>query len=232
MRVALITGASRGVGHAIAAEFLRLGYALATPLRRPETLPADLAGPHTFALPYDATSRGEDAVVAAALERFGRLDALVLNAGVLAHVGLETCDPEADDAALDHLFEVNVKAPFRMARAALPALKVSGAGRAVVVSSLSGKRVLGLNVGYQMSKHAVTALAHAIRRAGWEQGVRCVALCPGFVATDMTAHVSELAAQDMTQPQDLARLVGAVVTLPNSASVAELMVNCRHEATL
>jgi NAD(P)-dependent dehydrogenase (short-subunit alcohol dehydrogenase family) len=91
---------------------------------------------------------------------------------------------------------------------------------------------MGLNAGYQMSKHAVVALTHAVRRAGWEHGIRATAVCPGFVETDMTAHVTDLPREEMTDPADIARLVATVVALPNNAAVAELLVNCRYEHML
>jgi NAD(P)-dependent dehydrogenase (short-subunit alcohol dehydrogenase family) len=155
-------------------------------------------------------------------------NAVVNNAGIARFVGLE--DGDEDD--LDDLLAVNVTAPFRLIRAALPYLKVSGRGRVINVASLSGKRVMGLNAGYQMSKHAVVALTHAVRRIGWPHGIRATALCPGFVDTDLTAHVTDVAHQDMTDPKDLAKLVATVVALPNTAAVAELLVNCRYEHML
>ena len=162
------------------------------------------------------------------MARFGRIDVLVNNAGISRPLTLE----QGSEDDLDALLDVNVKAPFRVIRAALPHLKASGSGRVINVASLSGKRVLGLNVGYQMSKHAVVALTHAVRRAGWEHGIRATALCPGLVETDMTARITEVAREEMTNPADLAKLVATVVALPNNAAVAELLVNCRYENML
>jgi NAD(P)-dependent dehydrogenase (short-subunit alcohol dehydrogenase family) len=91
---------------------------------------------------------------------------------------------------------------------------------------------MGLNAGYQISKHAVVALTHAVRRIGWEHGIRATALCPGFVNTDLVAHVTDVPQDQMTDPADIARLVATVVALPNTAAVAELLVNCRYEHML
>jgi NAD(P)-dependent dehydrogenase (short-subunit alcohol dehydrogenase family) len=88
------------------------------------------------------------------------------------------------------------------------------------------------NVGYAMSKFALVALTHAVRQAGWADGVRATALCPGFVATDMTAHVTKMPRERMTEPGDVALLVDTVLRLGNTASVAELLVNCQLEDTL
>ena len=83
-----------------------------------------------------------------------------------------------------------------------------------------------------MSKHAMMALTHAARRIAWDKGVRATALCPSFVRTDMTAGATALPREAMTDPADLARLAVTLIGLPNNASVAELLVNCRLEDTL
>jgi len=226
----MISGASRGIGLAIARELQQSGFALSLGIRRPadftDKLPAD---DEVLIHPYDAHDRNAAASwVNATVARFGHIDVLVNNAGISRFVGLE--DGNEDD--LDDLFAVNVTAPFRVIRAALPHLKASGTGRVVNVASLSGKRVMGLNAGYQMSKHAVVALTHAVRRIGWEHGIRATALCPGFVDTDLTARITDPPHDQMTDPADLAKLVAAVVALPNTAAVAELLVNCRYEHML
>jgi len=151
----------------------------------------------------------------------------VNNAGALRHATVE----DGKDEDFEHLWQVNALAPLRLTRAALPHLKRSGSGRIVNVVSLSGKRVRGDNAGYAMSKFAALALTHATRRAGWQDGVRVTALCPAWVATDMASDAGVPAA-DMIQPDDLCALVATVLALPNNASVAELLVNCRFEDSL
>lgn len=226
----MISGASRGIGLAIAREFKQSGLALSLGIRTPGSFHDPLAADSDVLVhPYDACDRdAAKAWVGATAARFGRIDVLVNNAGISRFVGLE--DGSEDD--LDEMLDVNVKAPFRLIRAALPHLKTSGSGRVINVASLSGKRVMGLNAGYQMSKHAAVALTHAVRRIGWEHGVRATALCPGFVNTDLVAHVTDVPHDQMTDPADIARLIATVVALPNTAAVAELLVNCRYEHML
>lgn len=230
-KVVMISGASRGIGAAIARELRARGHVLSLGVRTPEAV-RSLFGDDADDLlvhPYDAADPlSPETWVAATLARFGRIDGLVANAGIAPFVGLE----DGDVAELDRLWEIDVKAPFLLVRAAFPALKRSGEGRVVTVASLSGKRVMGLNTGYQMAKHAVVALTHSVRRHGWEHGIRATALCPGFVATDLVAHVTDPAPEAMTDPADLARLVATVMELPNTAAVAELLVNCRYEHML
>jgi NADP-dependent 3-hydroxy acid dehydrogenase YdfG len=71
--------------------------------------------------------------------------------------------------------------------------------------------------------------SHAVRQAGFDKGVRATAVCPGFVATDMAAVLSERPAAQMTQPADLARIIAMLLSLPNEASVAEFAINCQLE---
>lgn len=229
-KVAMISGANRGIGLAVARALLERGCRLSLGVRQPQSVHADISRCEDVLLcRYEARDRqAARSWVAETVGWSGRIDVLVNNAGIAPFVGLE----DGTDAALDDLFEVNVKAPFRVIQAALPHLKASGRGRVVNVASLSGKRVMGLNAGYQMSKHAVVALTHAVRRLGWEHGIRATALCPGFVDTDLTSQVTDVEHEHMTSVDDLAELVATIVHLPNTAAIAELLVNCRYEHML
>lgn len=223
-RVAMVSGASRGIGAAIAGALAAQGWRLSLGARNP----LGMAAPEgAFVYAYDALApRGApesaEAWVAATVEHFGRIDAIVANAGIMIAKSVI----EADEDELQSLFDVNVKAPQRLVRAAWPQLVATGRGRVVTIVSLSGKRVKSARSGsYAVSKFAALALTHAIRHAGWDEGVRATAICPGFVATDMAAALTPQPAQDLTQPEDVARLVLTALELPNTASVAEIAVN-------
>jgi NAD(P)-dependent dehydrogenase (short-subunit alcohol dehydrogenase family) len=225
-RVVMISGASRGIGAAIARRLHGAGYRLSLGLRRPEAAP--VSGEAVLVARWSAEDAASSkAWVAATAERFGRIDGVVNNAAIAKLFRLE----DEDESVLDEMWEVNVKGPLRVLRAALPHLRRSGAGRVVNVASLSGKRVKNEGAGYAMTKHAVVALTHSVRLIGWKDGIRATALCPGFVRTDMTAKQS-FPREEMTSPEDLAELVASVLALPNNASVAELLVNCRFEEML
>lgn len=225
-RVALISGANRGIGAAAAAELARQGWRLSLGMRHPET-PGWAEADRVQVEAYDALDpTAEPRWVASALARFGRIDAIIANAGIM----ISKTVIEAEDDDLDALFAVNVKAPRRLAKAAWTALGASGRGRVIIVASLSGKRVKSARSGsYSISKFAAVALSHGLRQAGFEQGIRATAVCPGFVATDMAKPLTTRPADLLTDPADLARIIAMLVDLPNEASVAEFHVNCQLE---
>lgn len=231
-RVILVSGANRGIGAAVARALYDRGYSLSLGARDPGSLAPVTAGWEADRLMghvYEAEDRATHAAwVDATVARFGRLDGLVNNAGISVWHTVT----DDDEAALDRLWAVNVKAPLSMIRNALPHLRKSGSGRIVNFASLSGKRVKNSNVGYAMTKFAVMALSHATRQEGWDDGVRCTAVCPGFVQTDMTSYVDSFPREAMTDPADLAELVSTALSLSNTASVAELLVNCQRESML
>jgi NADP-dependent 3-hydroxy acid dehydrogenase YdfG len=225
-RVVMVAGASGGIGRAIAGSLGAKGYSLslgARDMTKLAEVASELDGGRTLTQAYEATDPANNvAWVEATLARFGRIDALVNAAGRGGQVNLEDDDEEVFDA----LWAVNAKAPMRMIRLTLPHLRASGSGRIVNVSSLSGKRVINDGTGYAMSKFALMAVSHAARRAGWDDGVRVTALCPGWVNTDMAASAEGITRDAMIQPDDLAELVATVIALPNGAAIAEMLVSC------
>jgi len=229
-RVIMISGASRGIGLAVARRLLHAGARLSLGVRDKAAAEDALGAGNAQAVsyfPYSAVDpESAENWIAGSLETFGRLDGLVNNAGVS---GPPFALTDADETGLDEMWAVNVKGPMRLTRLALPHLAGSGAGRVVNIASLSGKRVKNDNVGYSMTKFALIALTHATRREGWTQGIRATAICPSFVHTDMTAGVEGVPPSDMIQPDDLAELVVTALTLPNNAVVAEVLVNYRLE---
>lgn len=224
-RVALISGASRGIGAAIAEHLAREGWSLSLGMRRP-VLPDWADAGRVQVEPYDAGEANETAWVETARGRFGRIDAIVASAGIVS----TSTVVEGDDEELDALFAINVKAPRRLVKAAWEGLAQSGRGRVVILASLSGKRVKSQRSGlYSISKYASVALAQGIRHAGFDLGIRATAVCPGLVATDMGVSVTDRAPELLTDPKDIARIVAMLIDLPNEASVAEFTINCQLE---
>jgi NAD(P)-dependent dehydrogenase (short-subunit alcohol dehydrogenase family) len=234
-RVVMISGAGRGIGAAIARRLLEDGFTLSLGARRPDATLAAL-GPHddarVLACRFDALRRQSASDwLARTLERFGRLDGLVNNVGVLRRMSLE----DDEEEALDEMWAVNVKAPLRLIRASLPALRQSGSGRIVNIASTDGKRYrdASVSVGYAMTKHALVALTHAARFAGWADGVRATALCPGAVDTELLQGIPGATPQGQRMsPRIVAGAVSFLLRLPNTASAAELVLNTRLESTL
>lgn len=224
-RTGLISGANRGIGAAIADRLAAEGWNLSLGIRAPDKLPDRFKDHHVCV--YDATKPGcEAAWIDGAMTRFGRIDAVINNAGIIVPKSVI----EADDTDMRAMLDVNVLAPLRLVRAAWQPLAASGRGRVVTLVSLSGKRVKSARSGaYSVSKFAALGLAHALRHAGWDLGIRSTAICPGFVATDMAFGVTDMAPGDMTPPDELARIVSLVLDLPNTASIAEIPINCKIE---
>lgn len=231
-RVIMISGASRGIGAAIANRLLADGYSLSLGVRDPTAtrrrFGADAVQVERFDAHDPATVTGW---VDATIARHGRIDGLINNAGILRMLTLE----EGDESVLDEMWAVNVKTPFRLIRAALPHLRRSGNGRIVNVASTDGKRFRdkSVSVAYAMTKHAVMALSHAAKMTAWEDGVRVTALCPGAVETDLIASIPGVTpGPGRLSPATLAEIVALLLRLPNTATIAELVVNTRLEATL
>jgi len=233
-RVVLISGGGRGIGAAIAQHFLQQGWFVSIGMRqlRPQAwMQPYLEETGTAAslqlVAYDAfDATAEARWVEAAIKKLGRIDAVIANAGIAIMKDVLTIS----DDELQQMLEVNVKAPRRLGAAAWDYLKQSGRGRIIVIASLSGKRVkTASSAAYSMSKYAAVALAHGFRRAGFEEGIRATAICPGFVRSDMALSITNSPPEEMTQPEDLARIIAMLVELPNEASVAEFAINAQAE---
>ena len=218
-RTALISGANRGIGAAVAKRLFDAGWAVSLGMRKPEMPDWAAAAPervHLFA--YQAAQPDAGTSWAAQVtDRFGRIDAVVANAGIM----IPRTIVEVSDDEMAQLLEINVQAPRRLAAACWDALGAAGNGRVILLGSLSGS--------YSVSKFAVIGMAHALRHAGFDKGIRATAVCPGFVATDMAMAITDRASDAMTQPDDLARVIEMLIDLPNEASVAEFCVNCQLE---
>ncbi|MGL4441399.1 MAG: SDR family oxidoreductase [Bosea sp. (in: a-proteobacteria)] len=230
-RVIAITGASRGLGAAIALRLHADGYTVALGVR-------DIAATRTrLRLDERCTFHRFDALDPASADSFideaiavhGKLDGLINNAGVLRRFSFD----HPDENALDEMWAVNVKAPFRTISRALPALKATGHGRIINIASTDAKRYRDPSapLGYVMSKHALLALSHAAKFAGWEDGVRVTALCPGAIDTELIAGLpGATAAANRLKPETVAEAVSLLLRLPNAATVAEMVMNTRLEA--
>jgi 3-hydroxybutyrate dehydrogenase len=204
-RAALVTGAASGIGRAIAALLVQEGWDVLG-----VDLAPDLDGPgEPFAA--DLSSRdGNRAAVREAVERFGRLDAVVPNAG-LQHVAPIEDFPEE---MWERLMAVLLTSPFLLAKHAWPALRESGDGRIVVVASVHGLVASPFKVGYVAAKHGVLGLVKTLALEGAEAGIAVSAVCPGDVRTPLVE--SQVAAQAALHHIPEERVVEDVLLAPQA----------------
>ncbi len=224
-RIVMLSGATRGIGRAIALRLQADGYRLSLGVRDPVRVAPELRadGERVFVTPYDANDpvAAADSWVVATAKRFGGIDALVNDAAIVDRTGFQDVDEDAFDA----IFRVNVKAPFMVSQRAFPHLGKCGHGRIVNLVSLGGLRLKNANsMLYAMTKHAARAMTDGLRLNGWQHGIRATAICPGPVDTEMMANVGTDPG-DMSKPTDIAAIVAHVLSLPNTASVAFIPIN-------
>jgi NAD(P)-dependent dehydrogenase (short-subunit alcohol dehydrogenase family) len=229
-RAALVTGASGGIGFAIADLLGEEGYGLTVAARRPEKLSA--AAEDLRAKGYDveevaanlAAEEDIQRVVAAHRERFGRLDVLVNNAGV--GVGAPVGDQLTK--RVDLQLDINLRAMILFYRESVDMLKAAGAehrGALVVnLSSLAGKTGAGWLSVYAATKAAVVGWTKSMNQELAGDGIKNVALCPGFVDTPMADFVKEqIKPEDMIRPRDIAEAVRFLLRTSPTCRVPEIV---------
>jgi NAD(P)-dependent dehydrogenase (short-subunit alcohol dehydrogenase family) len=229
-RAALITGGSSGIGLAVARALGQDGYGVTVSARRPEKLEqaaAELreAGIDVLSVPANMTDEDDiKRMLVAHEERFGRLDVLMNNAGV----GIGGAIADAETKKLDMQISVNLRAVYLVTRESIPMLKAAGAdGGSLLVNtaSIAGKRPQGWLAAYSATKAAVIALTEATAKELAADGVRCTAICPGFVDTAMTEWIrNEVPPSEMIQPEDVAEVVRCLLRLSPACIVPEVMM--------
>jgi NAD(P)-dependent dehydrogenase (short-subunit alcohol dehydrogenase family) len=236
-RAALVTGASSGIGFAIARMLGEEGYGLTLAARRPEKLAeaaASLRGAG-FEIEEVAANMADEGdigrVVAAHRERWGRLDVLVNNAGV----GVGSTVADVITKRVDLQLDVNLRAVILFYRECADLLRAAGAEHrnALVVnmSSISGKSGQAWLSVYSATKAAVVGWTQAMNKELNGDGIKSVALCPGFVDTPMTEFVrGHVAQEDMIRPEDISEAVRYLLKTSPSCVVPEIMFQRPGEA--
>ena len=227
-KAALVTGASRGIGRAVAQMLAAAGVGLGLASRSGD----DLGLEHVVARPCDVRNPADlEGIVGETVDRFGRLDILVANAGVGAYGPFLELSREH----LEEMIDVNVKGTLYAVRAALPHLLESGEADLVTIASEAGRRGLPFEAVYCASKFAQVGFTRAMDHELRERGVRCTNICPGGVATDFamgrgrTPDMPALAG--MMEPQDVADAVRFVVTRPRTHRILEIAFRPVAEAS-
>lgn len=218
-RAAFVTGASRGIGAAVARGLHAAGARVGLASRSGDDL--GLAGAH--GVRCDVRDPGSlRSAVDEVVDRFGGLDILVVNAGVGSYGPILELPAEE----LDDMIDVNVKGAIHSVRAALPALLRSDAADVVTVASEAGRRGLPNEAVYCASKFAQVGLTRALDHELREHGIRCTNVCPGGVATDFamgrgrTPDMPQLAG--MMRPEEVAEAVLFVLTRPRTHRILEV----------
>ena len=219
MPTALVTGGSSGIGLAVARALREDGYELTLCSRRPEKVDAAAAELGAHAVAADV-SKEEDCerLVAAHRERFGTLDVLVNSAGI----GIAGRVEELSTKYFDLQFAVNLRGLFIVTKLCLPLLKESK-GWIVNLASIAGTVPTPGLPAYGASKAAVIALTRTLNAELEGDGVRAVAICPGFVDTPM-AEWSGIPPDEMIQPEDCAELVRFLLRLSPRARVPQVVI--------
>jgi NAD(P)-dependent dehydrogenase (short-subunit alcohol dehydrogenase family) len=236
-RAALITGASGGIGLAIAAVLAEEGHALTLSARRPEKLEDAVAhlreaGHEVQTVAANVTDEAElKAVFTAHEEAYGRLDVLVNNAGVGIGAGLG----EIQTKFLDMQLGVNLRSIILGTREGLPLLRKAGAEhrKALIVNtaSIAGKTGQPWLSIYGATKAAVINFSVATEREVGGEGIACTALAPAFVDTDMTEFVREAVPQEaMIRPSDIGEAVRYLLKLSPNCHIPEIVFTRPGEA--
>ncbi|MBZ0113792.1 MAG: SDR family oxidoreductase [Thermoanaerobaculia bacterium] len=234
-RVVWITGASSGIGAALAHEFSARNDLLVLSARRVdrlEALAAELDG-DVFVLPLDLTDFESHAVaVKTVLDRFGRIDILVHNAGI----SQRSLVVDTELSVVRRLVDVDLIGSISLTQAALPTMIEAGGGRFVVVSSLVGLFGTPKRSAYSAAKHGLHGYFESLRAELYGRGIRVTMVCPGFVRTEITYHAltgdgSEQGTLDRAQaegmkPEECARRVVKAI----DAGRAQVLIGGREVA--
>jgi NAD(P)-dependent dehydrogenase (short-subunit alcohol dehydrogenase family) len=229
-RRALVTGAGRGIGAAVARRLPDAGHSVALTARSADelaALAAELPGP-SLVLPADVTDPDAVEHVFGEVERaWGPVEVLVLNAGAGTSAPLH----RTTDADWQRMLDLNLTAPFRMLRRAVPPMVEAGWGRVVAVASVAAKRGEPYIAAYTASKHGLLGLVRSAARELATQGVTVNAVCPAYVDTPMTDHTVATISRTTGRTEAQAREtlerrqpIGRLVTVDEVADAVMLCV--------
>ena len=227
LMVALVTGASRGIGKAIAAQLAALGYDLALVARNAEALAETISSlPDTcnnaIAIPADL-SREESysAVIKEAVDTLGGLDVLVNCAGVSQKGSFTEVTPEQ----WDNVFAINAKAPFFLCREALPYLKESKKPVVINIASVVSFKGYIYQSAYASSKHALAGFTKVFAKEVQPFGIRVHMISPGGVATEMVRTMRpDINADELIQPQEIAEIIRFLVTREGQGTIDHIYI--------
>ena len=227
-KVALITGASGGIGSAIARRFAECGIDLALCGRSEEKLKkarqaAEALGVRAMIYTGDLTKDGaaEDCI-RAVTTHFGRLDILVNNAGMALSCPFEQTSTEQ----FDQIMNLNVRAPYFLCQAALPVLRQSDYATILNIASVVGHKGYPLQSAYAASKHALIGMSKSLANEVYQDDIRVHIIAPGAVYTDMVKiSRPDLTSEGMILAEDIAEIAAFFVEHRTNAIIDEIQVH-------
>jgi NADP-dependent 3-hydroxy acid dehydrogenase YdfG len=233
-KVAVVTGASSGIGEATVRSLAGEGAAVVAGARRKERLDGLVEevtrdGGKAIAVECDVTAEQQaHALVDRAIEEFGKIDILVNNAGVML---LSKVEKGLSDE-WRQMFDVNVLGLLYATDAAVEAMKRQGSGHIVNVSSVAGRKTRPTGGVYSGTKFAVNAISEALRQELLEDGIRITMVEPGAVATELTEHITDEEVREglkqrniePLQSEDVANAIAYAVSQPQRVSVNEILI--------
>ncbi len=225
--VALVTGSTRGIGKAIAHKLVSDGYSVVITGSRAETVAnstteIESAGGQVFGFAIDLLSPGAvQKLVDAVINRFGRLDVLVNNAGIAFAGSFE----KITSGDFDCVMGLNAKVPMFLTQAALPFLMDSPEKAIVNISSVVGHKAYANQLLYAASKHALNGMMSALAKEYHAKGLRVYNIAPGGVATEMIQTARpDLNPQTLIQPEEIAKTVAFLLSLKGNAQIDEIRI--------
>ena len=235
-RVALVIGASSGIGEAAAVALADAGAKVGVSARRADRLKElvdriQKAGGEALALPGDASDEGAaTAIVADAAKHFGRLDILVNSAGVNSTGGVQG----ADVADWRRVMDINLWATLYASKAAIEPMLEHGGGDIINISSTAGRRAAGVFGPYTASKHALNGMTEGMRQELGGKGIRVCVIEPGATSTEIAESISDPAYREAIhqhvhkdgamQAEDIGAAIVFVTSLPRRANVTEILI--------
>ena len=243
-KVALVMGASSGIGAGVALGLARAGARLAISARRADRLEqlaaavkAETAS-EVLTLPGDAVDAAfAQSAVEQVIAHFGQLDILVNSAGIIQASTIENADLDEYRRVMD----VNVMATLYTCRAAVPHMKARRTGDIINITSQAGRKVAPVFNSYSASKHAANALTEALRREVGEHGVRVSILMPGATQSEVAENMTDpgfkafmrnhVSKEGVVMPEDIADTIVLMCALPRRAHISEVTVRPTNDVT-
>jgi ribitol 2-dehydrogenase len=228
-KIAIVTGASSGIGRAVAYELARHGVKLVLTARSGDRLTGlaeDLRSESLVVLADMTSPKDIRAIVERAVDGFGRVDILLANAGI--YISGDVADGEPD--AWDQLISTNVTGVFRLVHAVLPYLLAQKSGDILVTSSISGHQAIHWEPVYSASKHAIQSFVHGLRRQLLTTGVRVGAVAPGMVLNELwgitdPGEIDQKVGQGAgLRSEDVAEAILFMLTRPQNVTIRDLVM--------